>query len=182
VLPAAQPWRTGENGEISADAFPYRDNWDETYTGEKVPLCAASPPTLIEASRPKEIQALLKFGRDSAPPLKITAASSLDEQTSLSITCGSDWTECDGTIEWVWSKFTATAAADQARVPPAFNRPGTTWELCMRKENNAMHTLVRERLADGTSPTIPDTSQILQTLDERIFKLYQARLKVTKQL
>jgi hypothetical protein len=39
-----------------------------------------------EATRPKEIEALLKFGRDSAWPLKIVAAAALDEQISLSIT------------------------------------------------------------------------------------------------
>jgi hypothetical protein len=69
----------------------------------------------------------------------------------------------------------------------------------LRKQNNAMHKLVRERLANGTFPIIPedpglpvmflygpdaiiklkkqtpDTSQILQTFDECIFMLYQAR-------
>jgi hypothetical protein len=50
-------------------------------------------------TRPKEIQALLKFGRDSAWPLKITEASALDETTSLSITYDSDWEECDETMD-----------------------------------------------------------------------------------
>jgi hypothetical protein len=44
VLLAVQPWRTGENGEISAEACPFRDYWDGTYTGGKVPPCSVSPP------------------------------------------------------------------------------------------------------------------------------------------
>jgi hypothetical protein len=42
---------------------------------------------------------LLKVGRDSAWPLKITVASALDETTSLSITYDSDWEECDETMD-----------------------------------------------------------------------------------
>jgi hypothetical protein len=206
VLLPAQPWRIGEYGETSAEACLFRDNWNESFTRGKVPLCAAGPLTFLEASRPQEIQALLKFGTDSAWPLKTTAASSLDEQTSLSTTDDSGWEDCDGTIEWVWLKFTEAAKADQIAVPPEFGRQGTTWFLCLRKENDSMHILVRERRPRGTFPTIPedawlpvmtlygpsatielrqqtpDTSQILQTSDEGIIKLYQGRMRITEQL
>jgi hypothetical protein len=101
VLLAAQPWRSGENGEISAQACPLRNSWDETVTGHTIPLCAATPLAFIEAARPKEIEAFRKFGRDSAWPLKITAASALDDQISISITYDVDWTDCDSSIEWV---------------------------------------------------------------------------------
>jgi hypothetical protein len=117
---------------------------DESFTSKKIPLCAANPLTVIEVTSSKEIQTLLKCGRDSARPLKTTAASCLDEQTSLSIIYNADWRYCDGTIEWVWTKSTAAAVADQITVPPAFDSPVTKWELYLRKENNAMHILIQE--------------------------------------
>jgi hypothetical protein len=55
-------------------------------------------PTFIEATRPKEIEALMNFGRDSAWPLKITAAPALDAQISLSITYDVNWDDCDPSI------------------------------------------------------------------------------------
>jgi hypothetical protein len=51
-LLAAQPWRTGEHGEISAEACPFRDDWNDSFTSGKVPLCASPPPTFTEAPRP----------------------------------------------------------------------------------------------------------------------------------
>jgi hypothetical protein len=98
ALLAAQPWRIGEHGEISAQACQLNADLDEIFTSGKVPLCAAIAPTFTEASHPKEIQELLKFGRDSARPLKITAPSTIDDTESLSITYDSDWTDCDGYI------------------------------------------------------------------------------------
>jgi hypothetical protein len=48
-----------------------------------VPLVSAIPRTFIEASRPEEVRALLKFGRDSNWPLKVTFSCALDEINSL---------------------------------------------------------------------------------------------------
>jgi hypothetical protein len=121
-------------------------NCEETVAGPKIPLCAAISPTFIEATRPKEINAFMTFGRDSNWPLKITATSTLDDQTSLSMTYGSDWADCDGSIEWVWTKF---VAADGITKPPAFDRPDVK-----RCENNAMHILLREASVNGVHPTI----------------------------
>jgi hypothetical protein len=69
-----------------------------------------------------------------------------------------------------------------------------------------LHILVREKLAEGTFPIVPedpgppvmilydsmaiiklrkqtlDTSQMLQTFDDRITKLYQGIMRVTEQL
>jgi hypothetical protein len=61
----------------------------------EVPLCARQLPTFIEASRPQETRALLKFGRDPNWPLEITAASAIDEFTSLSLTFEIDWQEIE---------------------------------------------------------------------------------------
>jgi hypothetical protein len=133
---------------------------DGTFTSPKIPLSECPSPTFTEATRPKEIQALLKFGRDLAWPLKITAASAIDKETSLSITYDSDWDDCDGTVEWIWQKFHLAAQADQIEVPPAFARAGSTWELCLRKENNSLHILVREKLVDGSFPVIPEDPEL----------------------
>jgi hypothetical protein len=59
--------------------------WDDNITMPKIPLSAMTPPTFIEASRTKEIQALLKFGKDSAWPLRITVATAIYLETSLSV-------------------------------------------------------------------------------------------------
>jgi hypothetical protein len=74
-------------------------NWDGTRVEQTTPLCFADSPTFVEVTRKKEIQALLKSGRDSSWPLKITAAVEIDQETSLSITYDSDWNGCDGTVE-----------------------------------------------------------------------------------
>jgi hypothetical protein len=90
----------GEQGSISAEGSPVRPNWYGTLTGGKIPCCASFPLTITEATGPKEIQTLLKSGRDSNWTLKITVTSALDELTSLSITYDSDWKDFDGTIDW----------------------------------------------------------------------------------
>jgi hypothetical protein len=118
--------------------------WDGTRVEETPPLCSADSPTLAEASRTKEIQALLKFGRDSSWPLKITAAVEIDDQTSLSITYGSDWTDCNGTVEWFWSKFMAAAKHDQILVPKFFWNEASQWGFVPRKENNSLREVISE--------------------------------------
>jgi hypothetical protein len=59
-------------------------------------MCAAMPPTFIEVTRNKEIQALLKFGRESNWPLQVTFASVVSENVSAPITYQVDWEGCDG--------------------------------------------------------------------------------------
>jgi hypothetical protein len=98
-----------------------------------VPLCATQPLTFTQATIEKEILTMLRFERDSAWPLKITAASALDEATSLSITDDSEWTDDDGSIEWIWDKFYEAAKADQITVRPALSRPGSTCDMFVRK-------------------------------------------------
>jgi hypothetical protein len=62
----AKSWRIGETGEVSARACPVEGRWDDNQTIPKAPLCAMTALTFIETTRQKEIQAILKFGRDSA--------------------------------------------------------------------------------------------------------------------
>jgi hypothetical protein len=67
-----QPWRIGENGDVAAKACPATGTSDDDHTVPKIPLCAMKAPIFIEATRPKEIESLLKFGRDSEWPLNRT--------------------------------------------------------------------------------------------------------------
>jgi hypothetical protein len=99
---------------------------------------------------------LLKFGRDWAWPLKITAAAALDEQISLSTTYDVNWDGCDGSIAWVWAKFYAMANVDGIAQPPAFQRDDVKWTLIVRKEGNSFRITVRGRLPDGSWPVIPE--------------------------
>jgi hypothetical protein len=92
-----------------------------------VPRVAALPRTFIEASRPKEIKAILKFGRDSKWPLKVTLASALNETDSLSITYQIDWeasiwenTEI-GT-EWFTTQFIQKGQEDGLGTLPCWTR------------------------------------------------------------
>jgi hypothetical protein len=58
-----EPWRIGEKGEISARACVGEP--EDKSGNADIPLCAAQPCTFTEATRSKEVNALLKFGRDS---------------------------------------------------------------------------------------------------------------------
>jgi hypothetical protein len=86
----AMPWRSGEEGETVPEAGLVDASWDGSTTETITPMCSADPPTSVEATRTREIQALLKFGRDSGWPLKINAAVEIDQQISLSIAYDSD--------------------------------------------------------------------------------------------
>jgi hypothetical protein len=72
---SAQPWRVGEFGEVCPLAAPVAPDYQENQVYINPPLCATMPPTFIEATREKEIKAMLKFGRDSNWPLSVTFAS-----------------------------------------------------------------------------------------------------------
>jgi hypothetical protein len=101
---AVQPWRTGEIGEVCAAAAPNDDQWQGNQVAFDVPLCAAMTPTFIEATRAKEVQTMLKFGRDSNWPLKATIASAICENVSASITYSISWEGCNSTEAWFRTK------------------------------------------------------------------------------
>jgi hypothetical protein len=206
ILLAAQSWRTGERDEVLAQSEPVSNDWQGSIVFKDIQLCETASVTYIEAARPKEIQALLKFGRDSDWPLSEGNASVIEGETSLSITCGIDWTGCDGPVAWSWTKFFAAAATDQISVPPAFSRQEATSEMTLRKENNSLRTVIRENGADGSFPVTPEDSgtpvmilygpmaivklrrhrphekQILDGLEACLQALYQGRMMVTEQL
>jgi hypothetical protein len=138
--------------------------------------------------------------------MKIPVASALDETTSLSITYDASWEDCDGTTDWVCGEFRGATLEDQIEVRPAVTRSGSIWDLCLRKENNSLHILIRERLAGGMFPAISEdpgiraailyrqksiiklrkqtsiAAQILSTFGECAEKLYQGRMRLTEQL
>jgi hypothetical protein len=158
TLLAAQPWRTGEEGNVSAQPEPLSqfNTWNQKWTQDKVPLYVTLIPTRVYATRAKESAAFLKFGRDSNWPLSVTLALALDPETSLSITYEVDWEEYDGSTPWAWTKFAAAAEADGIRTPPAFTRPETKWDNLVAKDGNSIRIILRERLADVTLPVIPE--------------------------
>jgi hypothetical protein len=49
----AQPWRTGELGEVCATANPDSSQWQGNEVAFDIPLCAATAPTFIEVTRAK---------------------------------------------------------------------------------------------------------------------------------
>jgi hypothetical protein len=96
--------------------------------------------------------------------------------------------------------------ADQIEVPLAYTRDGATWDFCLREENNSPHILIREHLADGSIPVIPEdpglpaailcgpnatikirkqtlvTPEILPTFGKCLEVLYQGKMHVTEAL
>jgi hypothetical protein len=106
--------------------------------------------------RTNEIQALLKFGRGSSWPLRITVATAIDQETSLSITYKIGWEECDSSEAWAWTQFAAAAASDGLIQPPVFQSGEVRWDLRVRKENNAIRILMKEYAEDGSRPETPE--------------------------
>jgi hypothetical protein len=132
-----------------AISCPVEGTWDDDHTTPKVPLCAMTP-TFVKASRQKENQATLKFGRDSNWPLKTTAASVIDEFTSLSTTYEIEWGECDSSIAGCRREFTESRIADGLTHPPVSQGNGASWDITLRKENNSMRILLREVVQGGS--------------------------------
>jgi hypothetical protein len=72
---SGEPWRVRETGEISVRVCPAEpEDKSGREANAEIPQSAAQPCTYIEATRPKEVKALLKFGRDSNWPLRVTLA------------------------------------------------------------------------------------------------------------
>jgi hypothetical protein len=172
--------------------------WDDENTTPKIPLCAMLQPTFTEATREKEIHALLKFGRDSTWPLKIAGASALDQETSLSVTYEAGWEDCYSSIAWVWNQFRKAAIADGLTQPPAFQR-----DVTVRKGNNTITILLRETAKDGSRPITPEDTglpemilyapnaiiklrshadKVTETLEDSVTKLYQGRTRIIERL
>jgi hypothetical protein len=114
-------------------------------------MCAKEMPTFVEATRVKETRALLRFGRDSNWPLKVTFATMASPKTSLAITYDITW---DGlwnseeesiSSDWCWNKFMEKVREENLTAPPAFLRQGAEWRASVRKENNSIRAVLREQ-------------------------------------
>jgi hypothetical protein len=113
IFLTVQPWRVGEAGEIMLSALTtYPQNKNPHSKNPRIPRNAASPINFIEAIRVKEIQRLLRFGRDSNCPLAITVSSTLDGSNSISVTYSASWDHCNASAEWFCTQFEATGNQD----------------------------------------------------------------------
>jgi hypothetical protein len=157
----------------------------------------------MEATREKEVKAILKFERDSNWPLSITAASAVEEFTSLSVTYQAGWGGCDSSLAWCWTKFGEAAIADGLTQPPAFQREWAKWDIPVRKENNSVRVLLRGKTKDGVRVSRPEepgppcmvlyapravvkfrstASDVIQTIVNCVGTLYQGRMNITEVL
>jgi hypothetical protein len=147
IFLTAQQSRAGDHGEIVAQALNEPAEFQALNTNEKnarIPWNAALPRTFTEATRPKEIKALLKFGRDSDWQLRVTVASALDEVNSISVTYAIGWEDCTSETDWFWNRFMQAARADGMNPLPVESRHGSTWLTVLRKENNAIAVVLHE--------------------------------------
>jgi hypothetical protein len=126
-------------------AAPANDQWQENEVHFNPPQRAAMPPTFIEATSEKEIQAMLKFGRDSNLPLQVTFASVIKENVSASITYPIEWEGCASTQEWFRARFQEAAESDHLSPLPALSRAESTWSFSLRKEWNAFRGIIHEQ-------------------------------------
>jgi hypothetical protein len=125
---------------------------------------SASSPALvfinfIEAIRVKEIQRLLKFGRDSNWPLAITVSSTIDGSNSISVTYSASWDDCNASAEWFCTQFEAIANQDGLIGLPVMSR-NHSWLLSLRKEDNSMREILHEKSEDGTLVSTPEDDGI----------------------
>jgi hypothetical protein len=115
--------RTGELGMPTAEVYKAVGKWDDYRRIPTPPMCAKEMPTFVEASTVKESQAMLRFGRDSQWPVKITVATMASPATMLAITYDVDWegltTTEEGEIstDWGWVKFNQKFQ-EEALTPP----------------------------------------------------------------
>jgi hypothetical protein len=141
----AMPWRDTETGEIWTSASPsHPPDLEPRLPGPVVPRNAIRSLCYTETDRPKEMQRLLKFGRDSAWPLSVSVASTLDSSNSVTVTSSIDYEECDSSRAWFMAKFLAAAQKDQMFGLPALFLPTTTWTLKLRKEDASFRGLLYE--------------------------------------
>jgi hypothetical protein len=142
--------RTGELGTPAAAVYKAEGRWDDYRRADTPPMCAKEMPSFIEATTVKETQAILRFGRDSNWPIKITVATVASPASMISITYDTDWAGLESTEEgeistdWCWTKFNARANGESLSVPPALTRHGVKWDVGVRKENNSIKIIMKE--------------------------------------
>jgi hypothetical protein len=104
---------------------------------------------------PKEVKALLKFWRDSECPLRVTVASILEGENSISVTYPIEWEWCEATVAWFLSKFTEAALRDGLQQLPVMAREGVSWLSVLRKENNLLRVVLHEKMMDEVVASTP---------------------------
>jgi hypothetical protein len=145
------PLRSGELGTPAARVCKAIGQWDDFRCVQTAPMYAKEIPTFVEATRVKETQALLRFGRDSNWPLKVTFATMASPKTSLAITYDITWDGLQNSEEenissdWCWGKFMAKVSEEDLTAPPAFLRQGVERRATVRKENNSIRAILREQ-------------------------------------
>jgi hypothetical protein len=154
------PLRVGELGTPAARVCPVSGSWDDYRQVQTPPMSAKDIPTFVEATCLKESHALLRFGRDSNWPLKVTFATTASPTSTLAITYDVTWQGIESTEEgeissdWCWNKFMEKVREENLTAPPAFVRQGVVWRATVRKENNSIRVTPKE---DGIwTPEDPD--------------------------
>jgi hypothetical protein len=152
--------RIGELGTPGASVYKMIGKWDDYRQVEQPPVCAKEIPTFVEATTVKESQAMLRFGRDSNWPIKITLAARASPAMMVSITYDTDWeglhTTEEGEIstDWGWTKFNAKFKEEALLAPPALASGTGVWNASIRKENNSFRIILKE--AGIWAPEDPD--------------------------
>jgi hypothetical protein len=96
------------------------------------------------------------LGRDSDWPLKVTVASALDEEDSISVTYPIEWEGCRSKVEWFPEKFNEAAMRDGLQLLPVSTREGVGWLTVLRKENNAFRVILCEKGAGEIVVSAPE--------------------------
>jgi hypothetical protein len=152
--------RIGELGTPGAVVYKAIGQWDDYRQIPEPLMCAKEIPTFVEATTTKESQAMLRFGRDSNWPLKITLAARASPATMVSITYDVDWEgletteEGDISTDWGWTKFNAKFLEESLMAPPSLASGQGVWNASVRKENNSMRIILKE--AGIWAPEDPD--------------------------
>jgi hypothetical protein len=196
ILLMAMPRRDTETGEIWTSALPsYPPDLEPRLPNPVVPRNAVRSLCYTETDRPKEMQRLLKFGRDSAWPLSVSVASTLDGSNSVTVTYSIDYEECDSSRAWFTAKFLAAAQEDQVLGLPAIYRPTATWTLKLRKEDASFRGILYEDgastpeddgcpcyLVYGQKATMKLRCETIEVADRALTCLYGSSPEMTEQV
>jgi hypothetical protein len=114
----------------------------------------------MAASTPKKAEVLVDFAWKSGWPIRQTLALTVRLRTNLefelSMTYDSPTFAVNPDLELFWGGLWYTIETDGARIPPAILRERTGYEAICQKENQSLHILWRQKLANGTYPKIPE--------------------------
>jgi hypothetical protein len=110
----------------------------------RVPSISAQARDFSEIKDRQEISRILKFGRDNNWPLLLSCVSSLDGTNSATVTYETSLTDCEDSIPWFLSKFSALLTEDGLIGLPVVARLNVTWERTWRVEDFKIHVFITE--------------------------------------